>query len=400
MRLIHTIDREYLPFPLEEYERRVNCLRSEMERAGLEGMVICGAPKRSGYVRYIANFETYIGTTFVIIPLSGSPVLVTDSQFRQEPMQAGMWMTWIEEVRHTRSTSLYLLDPKELLTELKDALKWAGLSRNVLGFVGEERLYPDLYEGLRAQIPLEKWKDGSHLFHRVASQKSPAEIDLFVRFGKIIDVAINEFLEALTPGITESEIFGIILGSLFRQGVQNLFGTVPPFLVSGERTRFKSVPPSLRKVSAGDPIFFDLEPELNGYYLDISRSLVMDRAHPNICRLIEASQAAERAVFENIKPGISIRSLQTAAFNVMQEAGLERFYYFKVHGQGTMRPAYPFPSQLDFILDAGMVFTLESILVDPNLTTGTIENAYLVTEQGAERLVKNALDPPMPSRTP
>ena len=114
MRLIHTIDREYLPFPLEEYERRVNCLRSEMERAGIEGLVICGAPKRSGYVRYIANFESYIGTTFVIIPLSGSPVLVTDSQFRQEPMQAGMWMTWIEEVRHTRSTSLYLLDPKEL----------------------------------------------------------------------------------------------------------------------------------------------------------------------------------------------------------------------------------------------------------------------------------------------
>ena len=41
-----------------------------------------------------------------------------------------------------------------------------------------------------------------------------------------------------------------------------------------------------------------------------------------------------------------------------------------------------------------VVFTLESILVDPNLTTGTIENAYLVTEEGAERLVKNALDPP------
>lgn len=56
-----------------------------------------------------------------------------------------------------------------------------------------------------------------------------------------------------------------------------------------------------------------------------------------------------------------------------------------------MRPAYPTPNQLGFMLDARMVFTIESILVDPDLTTGTIENAFLVNENGAKRLVRGAL---------
>lgn len=391
MRLTQPTEWERLPFPRQEYERRVNALRSGMKEAGLDGLVICGAPKRSGYVRYIANFESYIGTTFVVIPLSGPPVLITDSHFRQEPMQAGIWMAWIDEIRWAPHSSLYVLDPSELLTELDEALQWAGLSHKILGFVGEERLYPALCEGLRSRIPRELWKDGSAVFHQVASRKSAAEIELFIRLGKIMDAAIGEFLNALQPGITEAELLGIIMGSLFRQGVQNSFGTVPPVMVSGEKTRYKSVPPSLRKIRPGDPVFFDLEPELEGYYLDIARSVVVGRASATIQKIIETSQATEQAVFEAIKPGVTMRSLQEAAFKVVRKAGLEKFYYFKFHGQGTMRPAYPFPNQLDFVLDTGMVFTVESILVDPELTTGTIENAFLVTENGAERLVKGAL---------
>jgi Xaa-Pro aminopeptidase len=206
-----------------------------------------------------------------------------------------------------------------------------------------------------------------------------------------MDVAIGEFLNALRPGITEAELLGIIMGSLFRQGVQNSFGTVPPVMVSGEKTRYKSVPPSLRKIRPGDLVFFDLEPELEGYYLDIARPVVFGRASAKIQKIIETSQATEQAVFEAIKPGVCMRSLQEEAFKVVRKAGLEKFYYFKFHGQGTMRPAYPFPNQLDFVLDTGMVFTVESILVDPELTTGTIENAFLVTENGSERLVKGAL---------
>jgi len=158
--------------------------------------------------------------------------------------------------------------------------------------------------------------------------------------------------------------------------------------------REEAVPeaPGLRKVAHGDPVYFDLEPELEGYYLDVARSVMVGKAPAAISRVIEASQKAEQAVFETIKPGVSVRSLQEAAFSVVREAGLEKFYYFKFHGQGTMRPAYPFPSQLDFVLNTGMVFTIESILVDPNLTTGTIENPFLVTEDGAQRLVKGALE--------
>ncbi len=391
MQLTQKSEWRRLPFPREEYIMRMKALQNGMKGAGLDGLVICGGPKRSGYLRYISNFESYIGTTFVIIPMTGPPVLVTDSTFRQEPMQSGIWTTWIDEVRWTPNSSFFRLEPKWLVAEFNDAIKYLGLTNAVLGFVGEERLYPALYECLRSQINKETWKDGSDIFHRVASRKSAAEIELFIRFGKIIDTAIQEFLESLKPGKTEFQLLGILLNSLFLQGVQNLFGIIPPFLTSGEMTRFKNVPPSSRKIESGDAVFFDLEPELDGYYLDIARSVTVGNSTAAIHKIMDASQAIEQALYEAIKPGVSMRLLQEIAFSSAKKFGLEKFYYFKFHGQGTMKPAYPFPQHQDFVLDTGMVFTIESILLDPDVTTGTIENAFLVTEYGATRLVEGAL---------
>lgn len=388
MQLTQRSDWRRLPFPREEYVMRMNALQEGMKGKGLDGMVICGGPKRSGYIRYISNFESYIGTTLVLIPMDGSPVLVTDSTFRQQPMQSGIWTTWIDEVRWTPNSSFFRLEPKWLADEFNDALKYLGLTSATLGFVGEERLYPALYECLRSQIQKERWKDGTDIFHRVASIKSDAEVELFIRFGKIMDKAIEELLDSLKPGRTEFELLGIILDSLFRQGIQNLFGIIPPFFTSGDMTRFKNVPPSSRKIKSGDPVFFDLEPELDGYYLDIARSVTVGNSSTAIQRILEASHAIERELFEAIKPGVSMRSLQEVACSCARRFGLDKFYYFKFHGQGTMKPAYPFPQHLDFVLETGMVFTIESILLDPDITSGTIENAYLVTADGAKRIVE------------
>lgn len=391
MRIKGHSDWDCIPFSRKEYERRINSLQLGMRQDGLDALVICGSPKRSGYVRYIANFESYIGTTMVLVPRIGPTVLITDSIFRQEPMQSGAWTTWIEDFRFAPHSSLYLLDPSELIAEFEEALNFLNLQHGVLGFVGDERLYPALFNGLNSRIPKERWKDGSTVFHGVASLKSDEEIKLFVEFGKKFDIAIDEFIKALRPGVTESDLLGIIMASLCRQGIQNLFGTVPPFVVSGKRTRLKNVTPSQRRIEDGDPVNFDLEPEFNGYYLDMSRSFAVGKPSGAIRKMIEMSQATERVIFDHIRPGVAIHELRDKALEVVKEAGLENFYNFKFHGQGTMRPAYPFPSHLDFKLQKGMVFTIESILVNPDLTSATIENAFLVTEKGAKRLVEKGL---------
>lgn len=389
----HT-DWERVPFPREEYERRMACLRAGMEPAGLDGLVVCGAPKRSGYVRYVSNFDSYYGTTFVLVPRQGSPVLITDSHFRQEPMQTGLWMTWIEEVRWARTSPL-LFDPRELLKLLEEALAELHPAGGAVGVVGEEALYPALYQGFRTLLTGEGWKSAFDLFHRVACRKSPAEIDLMARIGRAMDGAIGEFLDALRPGVSEAELFAVLAGSLFREGVQNFFGTVPPVLVSGDRTRLKSVPPGPRRIERGDLVFFDVEPELEGYYLDISRTAAAGTPSPKTRSLMEASLAAEGAFFSAARPGVSVRKLREEALRPVKEMGLDRFFYFKLHGMGTSRPAYPLVDQLDFVLEEGMSFTLESILVDPDAGTGTIENAYVMTAEGARRLVWKGMALPL-----
>ena len=66
-----------LPFPVEEYQARVDKLRAEMEKEGFDALLIHGMPARSGHVRYVANFNSFLGNTVVVIPKSGDPALMS-----------------------------------------------------------------------------------------------------------------------------------------------------------------------------------------------------------------------------------------------------------------------------------------------------------------------------------
>jgi Creatinase/Prolidase N-terminal domain len=67
----------HLPFPVEEYEGRIEKVRRLMRERGLDGLVVHGNRAERAPVRYLSNFEDYYsGDTLIVIPLAG-PVGLT-----------------------------------------------------------------------------------------------------------------------------------------------------------------------------------------------------------------------------------------------------------------------------------------------------------------------------------
>ncbi|MFF2902229.1 hypothetical protein [Streptomyces sp. NPDC057966] len=61
-----------IPFPIEEYHARVAAVRVRKAEAGLDALVVHGAPGwLNGDVRWISNFLTAIGNTVVVLPADG-----------------------------------------------------------------------------------------------------------------------------------------------------------------------------------------------------------------------------------------------------------------------------------------------------------------------------------------
>ena len=77
-----------LPFPVEEYQARIDKLRVEMGKEGFDALLVHGMPARSGHVRYVANFNSFLGNTIVVLPKDGDPAIITETVFHGEPMPA------------------------------------------------------------------------------------------------------------------------------------------------------------------------------------------------------------------------------------------------------------------------------------------------------------------------
>jgi len=104
---------------------------------------------------------------------------------------------------------------------------------------------------------------------------------------------------------------------------------------------------------------------LDGYAVDLSRTIVLGPASTRAQQLLTEVAVAQQAAFEAVKIGRPVTEVDAAARRVLEQAGLgEAFNHGTGHGLGLevherprvsrFRPGLPVEP-----LEAGMVFTLE-----------------------------------------
>lgn len=373
-----------LPFETAEYEGRMSRLRALMERLELSALLLFAAPKQSGNLRWIANFDSYVGYSFLLLPREGEPVLGTDSLFRMEPMQSSAWMTWVRDYRPARPVAA---DPNGLQGHLRDAVSTLSLTGRI-GFVGEDAFTYELSTRIRTFIPEDRIVNATYDYLAEKAVKSPAEIEVIRKVSDIGVEGLKAAREAARPGASENEVAAEAVAAMFRAGSQNLYGPFPVCLVSGPRTLLKNCAPTDRTIQPGDLLFLDIEPEYEGYGTDLARVMkVGGTADGDELNFLECARLGLLSAVEATRPGRSLGEIETKALKIADEMGYQGRYYLKGHGLGTTKfRDLPRPVQKDYVLRPGETINYESILLDEKFGGATLEDTVLVTESGHEVL--------------
>jgi Xaa-Pro aminopeptidase len=371
-----------LPFEMSEYEDRLRRLEDLMDRQGLSALLLFAAPKQSGNIRWIANFDSYVGYTFLLIPRGGEPVLGTDSLFRMEPMQSSAWMTWVRDYRPARPVAA---DPEGLLNHLHDAVSSLP-SGSRIGFVGEDAFSYELSSKVRKFISAERIVEATYGFLAEKSVKTPAELDVIRNVVGMGVEGLKAARRAARPGVTEKEVAAEAVAAMFRAGSQNLYGPFPVCLVSGPRTLLKNVAPTDRRIEKGDLVFLDIEPEFEGYGTDLARVMKVDQeARAEELNFLECARLGLEAAIDATAPGKTLGEVEAPALKVAEEMGSSGRYYLKGHGLGTTKfRDLPRPVEKDYVLRPGETLNYESILLDERFGCATLEDTVQVTETGSE----------------
>jgi Xaa-Pro aminopeptidase len=217
----------------------------------------------------------------------------------------------------------------------------------------------------------------------------------FERIKKCVSLNENAYQSIsknFKQGMNELDVFKVIKESYVRDSNENL-----PFLcdiVSGERSCEVSGFPTDYILNQGDTMIIDLLPRYQGIYCDHTRTFFIGEPTEKQRYVYETLQRALQKAESLLRPGTKSLEIYQAVYETFQEVSLEAcFPHHAGHGFGlTIYEAPFFIKEEDTSLQVGMIVAIEPGLYLANEFGIRIEDNYLITENGYERLGKIPLD--------
>lgn len=371
--------------PLDEYRQRLTAVRAQMEAMEFDALLVVGNREDPASLAYLTNYRPHGGTALLLVPASGDPVLVFDYILHGEPMHSMIWDAIVDDVRPASRASG---TPPGTVAELTaGAIVELGLDEATIGVASLSNLPMSVGTELQARAPDATWREGAMAVLRPRAIKSEREIEFFRRACRITRRALEAGAAACEPGTSEREVASVIHATMMAEGVDMIgFETA---VSSGPRAGIKHADPTDRVMEPGDMVFLDCGAVIGGYHADLSRTLAVRQAGSDEQAMLDTARDMFRECLKVIRPGAPVRDIYRAAERVARRAGYSTDYMPNGlgHGLGLSLFEMPFLGPTDdSLLEEGMVFALEPMLVRYGVGTAVVEESVLVTADGVEVL--------------
>lgn len=253
-------------------------------------------------------------------------------------------------------------------------------------------------KNLKERFPQAEVRDCTNILWDLRRIKTPAEIEIMRKAGRIGAQAMIEVMKAARPGQYEYELSALFEYANKRAGCPNLaFDTI---ISSAENHPYLHYSQHNRLLADGDFLVFDAGPELDDYKIDITISFPINGKFSARQREIyEACKEVSKASLSLYKPGVTALEVGAKVREMLQQKGLDvskdaftRLSFFKeggvthyvglaTHDAG----GSDMPKNLPF--KPGHVFASDVYAVFPGENLGVrVENTVLITETGCENL--------------
>jgi Xaa-Pro dipeptidase len=223
-------------------------------------------------------------------------------------------------------------------------------------------------------------------------RKDPDEIEVLRQCMRATEAGHAWARANVKPGMTELEVYcGVNTACILKAG--HAVVVYGDFAVSPGPER-RGGPPTQRVLQPGDMFILDYSVVLGGYRSDFTNTLVVG-GKPNADqeRLYRLCKEAMAAGEKELRAGAQCLAVYQAVRGVFEKAGVaDCFPHHAGHGLGLAHPEPPYlVRHATETLLAGDVVTLEPGLYIPGVGGIRIENNYLVTDQGYERLSNHVI---------
>ncbi len=232
-------------------------------------------------------------------------------------------------------------------------------------------------------FPDRAFVDCTELIRRIRAVKTPVEIERMRSATRILENACEDMLADARAGITETELATAFRASVGRQGGEGIKNFV---LGIGPESVVTHKVPGACELRDGYVLRFDLGVQVLGYYADNARSYVWGTPNQVQSRIYTAVLEGQQRGAALLRSGVTAGEIYDATLAAVREEipGIKMEHVG--HGMGVEHhesPALIYGSRQE--LEPNMVINVETLYNDPEHGAFTVEDTYLITENGSER---------------
>ncbi len=381
---------EYVLYPRSEIDDRIKRLQSQMGE--MEGALLFHSVD-------IAYFSGTAQDGLVYIPREGEPVVMMRRSLERAKEESPLEVRPLKNMRNLRSD----LEIPPCAT--------IGLEMDVLPC--------NFYFRVANALKDVNFVDVSEKIKHIRSIKSDFELRLVKEAARILDAGFVSIPDYIEEGMTEVDLMcriESVMRNLGHQGSLRFrrFNSIvplghvmcgpeaayPSFLSSPTGGRGTSLifpqGPGFGKIRRNEPVFVDTAGIYNGYIADATRIFCIGRLDPELEDAYDASLQIEKTIAKEMCPGRTGREL----FELSEAQGAMLGHGdhlggmpgskcgFVGHGVGLELDEYPVIGPMDHIIQSGMTVAIEPKMIYPNRGVLGIEDTFLTTEAGAQRLTQ------------
>jgi Xaa-Pro aminopeptidase len=381
--------------PEQEIEYRLRNFQLSLQKMDLDGAFILQNVD-------LFYFSGTIQSSVLFIPQQGEPVLM---------VQKGLQ-------RARQESPLKHVFPATGRGQLKKVLRGFGfLDLKKIG-LEMDVLPTNLYFRYQQTFPEYDWSDVSGAIQSLRMIKTPYEVEQIRKAARILDKGYLAIKEIIREGMTELEIDGHLALIARREGHMGILrmrgwnqemtyahvlsgesGAAVSFLDSPHggkgNTPAMAQGASFRRIGKNEPIGIDYGVGVNGYLADQFRTFVIGDLAADLMRAYDCSVEVHDLFVKEAKPGASSSDLYRFALKKVEKTGFGEHFMgygegkvrFIGHGLGLEIDEHPIIApRFNQKLEPGMVIALEPKFVFPGRGVVGLEDDYLVTATGVERL--------------
>lgn len=349
--------------PEDEYRERTSKAAKLIQQSGLDVLVVNSNEADYANVRYFTAFWPLFETAGVAISPSGEAALMVGPESGKYAADRSVIPNIFELMEYRESADPAY--PEIKVSKFTDVFHALGITGNKLkiGIGGYLVTNPVQLAGLQECYPECEIVRADDIMIALRSIKSENEIACIREGLRITEIATEEVIKHIRPGMTELQLVGIAQKTIYENGAE--YEGLPMYVFSEKSTSHAISRSTYREIQRGDIVQLNLSAKVDGYSPSIGMPISIGNLVGRKREIVEFGLEAHHWTYDQLKSGVLAAEVALKYIELFKQRGYYDCYlYGPCHGTGLIEVESPWmESNSDYNLAENMTFQVDTFVL-------------------------------------